>query len=186
MIRSYTDAPVDSAVVDELIDVARRAPSAGNTQPWEVLVLAGVDVAHYWDTTLGDGRAAFRWQGLLSAPVLIIPYVRPDSYVERYAEADKASTGLGTTADAWTVPYWWIDGGAFVENLLLGATALGFGACLFGQFDHEADVRARFDVPDDRRALGTISIGHPAADEPGRSADRGRIALDEVVHRGQW
>lgn len=185
MVRAFTGAPVADELVDRLLDLMRRAPSAGNTQPWELLVLRDGDVARYWDTTLPD-RTGFRWKGLLDAPVLVIPYVRPEAYSERYAEHDKASTGLGRGPDSWPVPYWWIDGGAAVENLLLAAAAAGLGACLFGQFDHEAAVRAAFGVPDDRRAIGTVALGHPASDEPGRSAGRGRADLDEIVHRGRW
>ncbi|WP_436795678.1 nitroreductase family protein [Actinospongicola halichondriae] len=185
MVRAFADTPVDDDLLDDLLDLTRRAPSAGNTQPWELLVLRGDRVARYWETTLAD-PSGFRWQGLLAAPVLVIPYVRPDAYAERYAEDDKASTGLGAGPGSWPVPYWWIDGGAAVENLLLAATAAGLGACLFGQFDHEPSVRAAFDVPDDRRAIGTIALGHPAPDEPGRSATRERVALDDVVHRDRW
>lgn len=186
MIRSFRPTPVDDALLAELLDLGRRAPSAGNTQPWELLVLTGRDVDRYWDLTLAVGREGFRWQGLLVAPVLVVPYVRPAAYVERYAEADKAATGLGAGEGAWPVPYWWVDGGAAVENLLLAATAAGLGACFFGQFDHEVAVRRAFGVPDDRRALGTVALGHPAPDEPGRSAGRPRPGLDDVVHRGHW
>lgn len=188
MVRAYTDEPVAHELLERILDLARRAPSAGNTHPWAFLVLRGDDVDRYWDTTMPDAeaRARFRWQGLLRAPVLVLPYVRPDAYAERYGEADKAATGLGAGTGAWPVPYWWIDGGAAVQNLLLAATAAGLGACLFGQFDHEASVRAAFGVPDDQRALGTIALGWPAADEPGRSAARPRPPIDDVIHRGRW
>ena len=188
MVRAFTDEPVGDDLLAELLDTARRAPSAGNTQPWDLLVLRGDAVARYWTTTLPDpeARARFRWQGLLAAPVLVVPYVRPDAYVERYAESDKAATGRGTGLDAWPVPYWWVDGGALVQNLLLACTDAGLGACLFGQFDHEPAVRAAFGVPDDRRALGTVAVGWPAPDEPGRSAGRRRPPLEEIVHHDRW
>lgn len=186
MVRAFEATPVDDGVLGDLFDLARRAPSAGNTQPWDVVVLTGPETERYWSTTLGNSRASFRWQGLLLAPVLVLPYVRPEAYVERYAETDKRDTGLGDGTDAWPVPYWWIDGGALVQNLLLATTAAGLGACFFGQFDHEDAVRAAFSVPDDRRSLGTVAIGHPAPDEPGRSAGRPRTPLDHVVHRGSW
>ena len=185
MVRAFTDEPLGDEVLVELVDLARRAPSAGNTQPWEVLILAGDDVGRYWSVTL-ESPERFRWQGLLAAPALIVPYVRPGAYVDRYAEPDKATTGLGDHTSSWTVPYWWVDGGAAVENLLLAVTAAGLGACLFGQFEHEPAVRAEFGVPDDRRALGTIAVGHPAPDEPGASAGRSRASLDDVIHRGRW
>lgn len=188
MVRRYTDEPVPDDLLGQLLDLARRAPSAGNTQPWSFLVLRDADVDRYWATTMPDpdARARFRWQGLLRAPALVVPYVRPAAYAERYGERDKSGTGLGAGTDAWPVPYWWVDGGAVVQNLLLLATAAGLGACLFGQFHHEAAVRAAFGVPDDQRALGTIAIGWPAPDEPGRSAARPRPALDQVLHRGFW
>lgn len=188
MVRDYTDEPVADDVVQRILDLARRAPSAGNTQPWSFLLLRDGDVERYWATTMPDpeARSRFRWQGLLRAPVLIVPYVRPGAYAERYREPDKSATGLGAGADAWPVPYWWVDGGAVVQNLLLAATAAGLGACLFGQFDHEAAVRATFGVPDDQRALGTVALGWPAPDEPGRSAGRARPPIDDVVHRGRW
>ena len=185
MVRNFTAEPVEESTLERLLDLARRAPSAGNTQPWELLVLRGADVGRYWRTTLSDPDS-FRWQGLLAAPVLVIPYVRPEAYSDRYAEPDKAATGLGAGADVWLTPYWWVDGGAAVQNLLLAVTAAGLGACLFGQFDHEAAVRAAFGVPDDRRAIGTVAIGHPAVDEPGRSARRKRPELDDIVHHGSW
>lgn len=188
MVRDYTDDDVPDALVDHLLDLSRRAPSAGNTRPWSFLVLRGSDVDRYWATTMPDpgARSRFRWQGLLRAPVLVVPYLRPEAYAERYAEPDKAATGLGDGPAAWPVPYWWVDGGAVVQNLLLAATEAGLGACLFGQFEHEAAVRATFGVPDDQRALGTVALGWPAPDEPGRSAGRARPPLDDIVHRGGW
>ena len=186
MVRAFTDEPVADQVLTELVDLMRRAPSAGNTQPWEALVLQGPATDRYWSVTLGDRRTSFRWQGLLHAPVLVIPFVRPQAYPERYAEPDKADTGLDGGVDAWSVPYWWVDGGAAVQNLLLGAEAAGLGACLFGQFGHEPAVRDAFDVPSDRRAVGTVAIGHPAPDEPGRSAGRPRRRLEDVVHHDRW
>lgn len=187
MVRAFDGRPVPPQLVDELVDLARRAPSAGNTQPWSFVVLEGSQTSRLWDVTLpGERRPGFRWQRLLDAPVVIVPVVAPDAYAERYAEPDKQATGLGAGVDAWPVPYWWVDGGALVQNLLLGATSSGLGACFFGQFEHERAVRATFGVPDDRRALGTVALGWPAPDEPGRSAGRARPPVDDIVHRDRW
>ena len=45
-------------------------------------------------------------------------------------------------------------------------------------------VKAAFGIPADRRCLGTIALGHPAPDEPGRSADRPKRT--DAVHFGSW
>jgi nitroreductase len=123
---------------------------------------------------------------LVDAPVLIVALVEPRAWVDRYAESDKVAAGLGAGEAAWPVPYWWVDGGMAVEHLLLGAVDAGLGACFFGLFDHEADVLAALGVPGGWRALGTVALGHPAPDEPSRSAARGRRALHQVLHRGGW
>ena len=187
MTRAFRPDHLDPAVVDGLLDLARRGPSAGNTAGTEFLVLEGDQTAAYWDVTLTAARrATFPWPGLLDVPVLVVPYVEPRAYVARYAEDDKAHTGLGSAADAWPVPYWFVDGGAAAQTILLGAADIGLGALLFGQFDHEPAVRERFGVPPDRRAVGTIALGHPAPDRPSRSAQRGRRPLEQLIHRGGW
>lgn len=188
MVRAFTAEPVDPAVVEGLVDLARRAPSAGHSQGWAFIVLSGpAETARYWDAAMEPARRdGFRWPGLLASPVLVVALVRPDAWVERYGEPDKAGTGLGSGQDRWPVPFWWVDAGMAVEHLLLGAVALGLGACFFGLFDHEAAVLAVLGVPTGWRAVGTVALGHPAPDEPGRSIARGRRDLGEVLHRGGW
>jgi nitroreductase len=187
MVRAFTDAPVSAEVVDGLIDLARRAPSAGNVQGMAWVVLHGEETARYWDVALPpERRTTFRWSGLVAAPVLVLALVRSRAWLERYAEADKSSARLGADEADWVVPYWWVDAGMAVEHLLLGAVDAGLGACFFGLFDHEPAVMTALGVPEGWRAVGTIALGHPAPDEPGRSASRPRRTVDEVTHRGGW
>ncbi len=188
MVRAFTPEPVDPACIDALCDQARRAPTAGNSQGLDLVVLEGpTQVGEYWDVTLPEARReGFRWPGLVGAPVLVLVVADPGAYVERYTEEDKAATGLGEGPASWPVPYWWVDAGAAIEHLLLGAVDAGLGACLFGLFAHEPAVVAAFGIPGDRRIVGTVALGHPAADEPGRSSVRPRRPLGEVVHRGRW
>lgn len=188
MTRTFSNEPLSRAVVDDLVDLARRGPAAGNTAGLEWLVLdTEADVGAYWDTTLPrERRAGFPWPGLLEAPVVLIPWVDPAAYVARYGEPDKADSGLGRGTEAWPVPYWFVDGGAAVMTLLLGAESAGLGALLFGLFGHERAVRRRFGVPDGWRAVGAVALGHRAPDRRSSSARRARPELGEVVHRGSW
>ena len=142
-------------------------------------------VAGYWDLTLpAERRPGFAWPGLLVAPVLVVVLVDPGAYVARYAEPDKAATGLGRGAGEWTVPYWWVDAGAAIQDLLLGVVDAGLGACLFGLFRHEEAVLGAHGVPDGWRAAGTVALGHPPTDadpaRPGPSAGRRRPPLSVV------
>ena len=190
MVRSFTTAPVDGAVLARVLDAGRRAPAAGNADGRAFVVLEGpAETARYWDATLpeGPGRAAFRWPGLLRAPVLVLPCASAGAYVARYAEPDKARTGLGAGADEWAVPYWTVDTAFAAMRMLDACVAEGLGACFFGLFAHEGAVKAALRIPDEWQPLGAIAIGHgDGGDEPGRSAGRPRPALDTVVHRGGW
>ena len=188
MVRSFTDEPVAPAVVDEICDLARRAPTAGNVAGVEFLVLEGADTGAYWDVTLPpERRDGFAWPGLLAAPVLVVVWANLGGYLSRYREPDKSRTGLGAGASAWPVPYWYVDGGAAVMTLLLAAQDRGLGAAFFGMFEHELAVRRRFGVPPDRRGVGTVALGRPAPDDrPSQSAHRGRPPLDDMLHRSHW
>jgi nitroreductase len=189
MCRAYDpDRPVDPDVLDRVLDAARWAPSAGNAQPVDLLVLTdAADRARFWDLSfpIPDKRVEFRWQGLFDAAVVVLPLVEPGAYARRYSRPDKAGTGLDDL-DAWPAPYWWIDGGAAVQNVLTAAHADGLGALLFGLFVHEREILGAFGVPPDRRALGAISIGHPVPHDRGRSSALPKRTLEETVHRGRW
>ncbi len=189
MCRDFADDPVPQEQLGRVLHAAFRGPAAGNTAGLELLVLTGEDRDAYWALTLPPQRRdGFAWPGLLHAPVLVIPYVDPGAYVRRYALDDKAGSGLGTSTSAWTVPYWWVDGGAAVMAMLLAAESDGLGALLFGQFDHEAAVAERFGVGEPWRAIGTLALGHPARGgrRPSRSARDGRPGPAGRIHHGTW
>ena len=187
MVRAYEPGrPIDADVLDRVLDAARRAPSAGHSQGLDLLVLEGPEqTGRYWDVTFPDRSDRWIHAGLFEAPVLVIVLVDPTAYTARYSEPDKQGAGL-QTEEAWPVPYWWGDGGCAAENLLLAAVDEGLGACLFGIFRGEAEVLATFGVPPQKRALGVVSLGHPADDSPGLSSTRTRRTLEEMVHRGSW
>jgi nitroreductase len=192
MTRAFDSAPVDPAVIDDMVDLASRAPSAGKAQGWHLVVLEGDDTRLFWDTTLPTVRRdSFRWQQLLSAPVIALPLADSKAYTDRYAEPDKVQTGLGAGPDAWPVPYWTIDTSMSVMTLLLAAEDLGLGALFFGVFRGERELRQVLSIPPGLELLGAMALGHPAAKsaddtDPGRSAERRRRQPAEIIHRGRW
>ena len=188
MVRNFDpDRPVPADVLDRILTNALHAPSAGFSQGWAFLVLDGpAETEQFWNVTWADGdRSTFRWQGLFSAPALIIPMSHKQAYLDRYAESDKGVTDKRESF--WPVPYWDIDTGMAALLMLLTAVDAGLGALFFGVFPQHLDrFRSTFDVPDDYTPIGAIALGYRAPDEPSPSLRRGRRPLEEVVHRGRF
>ena len=188
MTRAFLPDPIGDEVLHSLIDLALRAPSAGKTQGTPFVVLAGDDVAAFWNDTLPvEKRATFRWKQLLDAPVIILPFVDPLAYVERYAEPDKVATGLGEGIHAWPTPYWTVDGSFAVMTLLLAAHDVGLGALFFAVFNGEQQLRNRLGVPEHMQLLGAVAIGNAVrSSEKGRSAARPRVPIETALHQSRW
>jgi nitroreductase len=184
MCRDFTGEPVDPAIVDRLVDRARRAPSAGHTQGWAWLVLEGPGKEAFWSFGEDQERAG----GVAAAPVIVVPLVRPQAYLERYGEADKLGRGWDRL-DGWSVPYWWADSGGALTLLLLGAVQEGLGALFFALHSDPAPLLDHLGVPPGWAPLGAVALGWPLPGwrraSPG-SAGRGRRSLPEVVHREHW
>ncbi len=189
MVRSFHDRPVPPELLDRVLDNAVRAPSAGFSQGWAFLVLEGrEETERFWEATFtGGDRSTFRWQGLFRAPVIIVPLSHKQSYVDRYAEADK---GVNPDHEGfWPVPYWDIDTGFASMLMLLTAVDAGLGALFFGIFPPRLPAfRDAFGVPDSHTPIGAIALGWADHDhdEPSRSATRGRRPMGQVLHRGHW
>lgn len=190
MTRDFLPDAVSSEILDEIVALASRAPSAGKTQGWHLVLLEGTQTAQFWDITLpAERRATFRWQGLLRAPVVALVLADPQAYLERYAEPDKAATGLGASAESWPTPYWTVDTAMAVMTLLLAAEDRGLGTLFFGVFREEMEVRAQLGIPADLQMIGAIALGYRAPDDGrghGRSAQRPRRTPAEIIHRGRW
>ena len=197
MTRSFDTRPVPPALLEQLVDLGSRAPSAGKTQGWHLVVLEGAQTSRFWDITLPPmRRGAFRWKRLLDAPVIALPLADPRAYVERYSEADKRASGLGAGTEAWPAPYWTVDTSMSVMTMLLAAEDVGLGALFFGIFRGERELRRTLGIPPVMQLLGAVALGYPApataatSDDTssgiGRSAPRKRRTPDEIIHRGAW
>lgn len=190
MTRAFDPRPVPSEIVDRVLTTGLRGPSAGFTQGFDLVVLEGPEqTARFWDVTLpASRRPAFPWPGLLDAPVIVVPLADAGAYVARYAQPDKARSGLGAGEDAWPVPYWLVDTAFASMLMLLSAVDEDLGALFFGIFRNERELMAALGVPEGLRPVGAIALGYPAGsgDRPSHSVARGRRPFDEVVHRGGW
>jgi nitroreductase len=192
MVRSFSGAPLPPGVLDTILDLAVRAPSAGNTGGLAFVILEGPgETERYWNaTTTAEWReTSRRYPAMARAPIVVVVLASPTLYMERYAEKDKALSGLGPIDGeaAWPVPYWFFDAGASVMSMLLGATDAGLGACVVGNFRGEKQLLDVLGVDGSWRFAGAVLLGEPGGSDPkSASLSRDRSPISEIVHRGSW
>jgi len=188
--RSFVDQKLPDGLILELIDKARRTPTAGNSQGVEFLVLDDESsVDDFWKVSFSrKDKSNFPFPGLFRAPVLIIPFGVPSMYIERYKEDDKNYTNLGKDTREWKVPYWLTDAAFATMALQLLAIENQLETCFIGLFDREERIKENFSIPQSYEALGVLILGYPDIEEVtvGGSQKRKRRPLSEVVHLGSW
>ena len=91
-----------------------------------------------------------------------IPCVSEAVYHRRYQEPDKLQDD-GTEID-WPIPYWWVDVGATMQNVMLAAVNEGLG-CGFVGTDEPAGAAPRaLGIPDEFMPIGVMPVGRPLPD----------------------
>jgi len=181
MVRRYRTDPVPRAVVERILDAARRAPSAGFAQGQRFIVVTEPErrsaIGELADESLYRARGFEPW--LSDAPVHVVLCVSTSDYEQRYAEADKAGR------ERWTVPYEFVDAGAALMAILLTAVNEGVAAGFLGAH-RLPGIRDLLGIPDEVTPVGLVTIGRPAPDRGSRSLARGRKPPEEVIRWESW
>jgi nitroreductase len=155
-IRAFLDKPVDRAIVEDLLEVASRAPSGTNMQPWAVHVLAGEkkqrlservvaafddpeqNAAHteeypyypkQWFSPYLDRR---RTVGFALYKLLGIAKGEKDKMHAQHARNYRffdAPVGMIFTIDRRLEVGSWLDYGMFLQNVMIAARARGLDTC---------------------------------------------------------
>jgi nitroreductase len=188
MIRRFDQRPVPPATIDEIIDLARRSPTAGFAQGVDFVVLDTADaIADFWRFT-ADPEFPPDPDDIANGPtVIVLPIADHRRYTARYSEDDKAPFGL-QEADAWSVKFWDIDAGMAAMTVLLAAVDAGLGSWFFGIHANERAYLDHLGIPEDIRPVGVIGLGYRADDEvrTGSGSTRARRPLGEQIHRNRW
>ncbi len=157
-IRKYSGKPFPDSDLQEILRTGFSAPSAGNRQPWRVVIVKDRDKQNQLAT------AAFGQSFIAQAPVILVICAVPYESAERYKER-------GATL------YVFQDTAALTLNMLLAAHALGYATCWIGAFD-ENEVSKIIKVPEGMRPVSMIPIGYSDAKD---TPNRPRRSFQEVV-----
>ena len=161
-IRAYKKQDLSPEAVDQLLEAARWAPSAGNVQPWEFVV---VSTSHMKQNL---SLAAYGQKDLEEASIVIVVCADLKRTEQAYGTRGKTLYCIQDTAAA-------------IQNILLTATSLGLGTCWIGAFKEE-EVRKVINAPKDIRPVAMITVGYPDESPPPRH----RRPLSEMVHKEKF
>lgn len=181
MVRNYSGEPIDRDVLTRIASAALRAPSAGNSQGFSVVVVTREDLR----TRIADlaGEADYMEAGfdpwISKAPAHIVVSVSETIYHQRYQEPDK--TGEDGEEIEWPVPYWWVDAGAAMMAVLMAAVDEGLAAGFLGVHSIP-DLKELLELPGHHSPIGVITVGHPARDRRSGSLARGTRPPTETLH----
>lgn len=162
-IRSYHAKPVETAKLERVLEAARWAPSAGNLQSVEYIVVKNPGTRELLS------KAALGQEQITEAPVSIVVCCN-FSKISHYGQRGKELYSLQ-------------ESGACVQNLMLEAHALGLGTCWIGAFD-ESKVREILKVRDNARPVAIITLGYPAEKPRSGRKDAGHAVFWEGYGKG--
>jgi len=203
-VRAFTRQEVDASVIGDIIEVAQRAPSWCNVQPWTLDLLSGEAKNSLVDRMLAD---ADRGPGQYDIPA-------PSTYSGVYRDRRRASgfrlyeaVGVdradmsGRSAQAREnfrffgaphaliiscaselLPYGLVDCGAFIATFQLAAQSKGVGTIAQAAVArYGATIREFLGLSSEQRIVGALAFGYADTDHPVNSFRTERATVTDAV-----
>jgi len=160
-VRTYENAPVTEEDIEYILKCAGTAPSAGNLESWDVVVVQDQETKEVLS------EAAFSQDHIVQAPVVLAVCANYVRSMSRYGERG--------------ILYGLEDATIACTYLMLAAHARGLVSCWTGAFDDEA-VREVLELPQHVRPISLLAVGKGHA--PAQHTER--MSVGEHVHRDTW
>jgi nitroreductase len=185
-VRRFEDGGVDRAVIERIARLAQRTPSAGFSQGQRLVVVTEPDVRREVARIYGeDPNDELFGPWISQCAAQFIPCVSEDIYHRRYQEADKLDED-GREID-WVIPYWWVDIGATMQNVMLAAVAEGLGSGFAGgPAESIEELKTSLGIPDEFTPIGVMPVGKPLPDVRSPSLKRGWVPFEDFARWERW
>jgi nitroreductase len=159
-VRSYDQRALAPEDLDQVLEAARRTPSAGNQQGWDFVVCTDREQL---------AQLATVWRGArhVAGSAATIALIAPDPDDARSRELIQYDLGQATM------------------SIMLAAADLGIGSAHAAVSDQPL-ARRLLGFPEDRFCAWLITLGVPADRPLTPIARPNRRPFEDVVHRGRW
>ena len=157
-VRAYKPDPVEDGKLQQVLEVARLAPTACNLQPFQFIVI-------HTKGKEAELRRIYSESWFMQAPIVIcVCGIPSQSWVRRDGKN-----------------YCEVDVTIAMDHLILAAADLGLGTCWIGAFNPDA-ARNILKLPGDVEPIAFTPLGYPD-DQP---EYKSRKSLDELVRYEHW
>ena len=202
-VRGFTDQPIPLATVRHILELASRAPSMTNTQPWRVHVMTGAPLAAFKAELCQAHRDGEHWES--EYEYYPADWVPP--YIDRrrqigwalygllgIAKGDReassrqheknfaffgAPVGMMITVARVMRTGSYLDLGMFLENVMIAARGYGLDTCPQAAFAFlHPLIHRRLDIPDTERVVCGMALGHADPAEPANALRTERAEVD--------
>jgi nitroreductase len=160
-VRDFPPSPLTEPEIEAILRAARTAPSAGNREAWDVVVVTDGEIRE------ALAEAALSQPHVREAPCVLVVCANYVRSMSRYGERG--------------ILYAIQDATIACTYLMLAAHAAGLKSCWVGAF-HEGEVKEILDLPEHLRPVAMLAVGR------GKNPEErtGRMELSEHVHRDRW
>jgi len=160
-VRDFTPSPLEEPEIEAILQSARTAPSAGNREAWDVVVVTDAEIRE------ALAEAALSQPHVKEAPCVLVVCANYIRSMSRYGDRG--------------ILYAIQDATIACTYMMLAAHAGGLQTCWVGAFGEE-EVKEILDLPGHLRPVAMLTVGRGRVPQ-----DRtGRMDLSEHVHRDRW
>lgn len=209
-IRAYLDQPVAREDIEQLLQVAGRAPSGTNTQPWKVYVLTGErkrqlssailaahndpavasqhteEYAYYprqWVSPFIDRRRKVGWDLYALLGLTRENKAGMAAQHGKNYEFFGAPVGLIFTIDRIMEQGSWLDYGMFLQSIMVAARGRGLDTCPQAAFtQYHKIIGEILELPDNETVVCGMALGYADLSKIENTLVTERMSLQEFVH----
>ncbi len=185
-MRRLKPDPVPDDLIWKVLEAAIRAPSGGNRQPWNFLVVRDPEkkrkIAEWYLDSWNKSYGLIK-QAAMASPETAKTYASAEYLANHLAEVPVLI--IATVNNAGVAPVSPPGASIYpaVQNLMLAARALGLGTCLTTLHrTHEAEVKQLLGIPENVETMALIPLGWPR----GKFGVGARTPVDKVTYWDRW
>lgn len=165
-VRDYLDQPIEDEKLKAILESARLAPSASNSQPWHFYVVKNKEKIKLLAQKMPLGSKLVINSFIAQAPVVVVATAGPIDLLHRVLSF--------VVNKRW----YYLDVAIALEHMVLTAWELGIGSCWIGWFD-EKKVKKLLNIPKNEEVIALLTLGYPK--EKGLLHPKARKKIEEIV-----